>query len=254
MYLYIYDSFLNEKKYLTLLAKIENRLADLEIKGKICHLSILKNMEGVVDEGLKQGVKTVVAVGNDKTFSKIVNIIADKDVVLGIIPVTNDCKIAEILGVPAGESACDVLAQRLIRKLDLGKINHQYFLDSATITSSSVTLHFDTFKISPAAKHAIISLSNLGFLTANHSIYKKRVSIPNDGLLEAIVAPLKTNFFSKATKIKSQSIFSFKKIKITSQGEPATVTIDQQAVFKTPVEVTVAPQKLKVIVGNKRLF
>jgi len=254
MYLYIYDSFLNDKKYLNLLSRIEARSADLEIKGKICHLNILKNMEEVIDDGLKQGVNTVVAVGDDQTFSKIVNIIAEKDLTLGIIPVNNESKIAQILGIPVGEAACDILAQRLIRKLDLGKINHQYFLDSATITSPHITLHFDTFQISPATKHAVVSLSNLGFLTSNQSVYQNKISIPNDGLLEAIIAPIKTGFFSKNKKINKQSIFPFKKIKITSQGEPATVTIDQQAVFKTPVEVKIAPQKLKVIVGSKRLF
>lgn len=254
MYLYIYDSFLNDRKYLSLLARIENRLADLEIKGKICHLNILKNMEEVVNEGLKQGVKTVVAVGNDQTFSKIVNIIAEKNITLGIIPINGDSKIAQILGIPEGEAACDILAQRLIRKLDLGRINHQYFLDSATITNSQVTLHFDKFQISPATRQAVITLSNLGFLTTNQTIYQKKISIPNDGILEAVIAPIKSSFFSKAKKIKKQSVFPFKKIKITSQGEPATVTIDQQAVFKTPVEVTIAPQKLRVIVGSKRLF
>lgn len=254
MYLYIYDTFLSDKKYLNLLNRIENRLADLEIKGKICHLNILKNMEEVVEDGLKQGVRTVVAVGDDQTFSKIVNIIAEKNVALGIIPVTYDSKIAQILGIPPGEAACDVLAQRLIRKLDLGKINHQYFLDSATIYNPDITLHFDKYQISPATKHAIVSLSNLGFLTSNQTVYQNKISIPNDGLLEAVIAPLKASLFSKAKKIKKQSVFQFKKIKITSKGEPAAVTIDQQAIFKTPIDVTIAPQKLRVIVGSKRLF
>lgn len=254
MYLYIYDTFLNDKKYSPLLSKIESRLADLEIKGKISHLNILKNMDEIVNDGIKQGVETVVAVGDDQTFSKIVNIIADKEVTLGIIPINDDSKIAQILGIPAGEAACDVLAQRLIRKLDLGKINHQYFLDSATIYNPDITIHFDKFQISPTTRHAIVSLCNLGFLTANQTIYQNKVSIPNDGLLEAVIAPLKKGFFSKVKQINKQSVFQFKKIKITSKGEPATVTIDQQAVFKTPIEVSVAPQKLRVIVGSKRLF
>ena len=87
MYLYIYDSFLNHKKYSALLARIENRLADLEIKGKINRLNILKNMKEVIEDGIEQGVKTVVAVGDDQTFSKGGNIIADLDAALGSIPV-----------------------------------------------------------------------------------------------------------------------------------------------------------------------
>lgn len=252
MYLYIYDTFLNEKKYWPLLTRIENRLADLEIKGKICHLNILKNMKDLVEEGIKQGVKTVVAVGDDQTFSKIVNIIAENDVALGIIPV-GESKIAQILGIPPGEAACDILAQRLIRKLDLGKINQQYFLDSATINHQGVTLHFDNYQISSACKQAVVSLSNLGFLTSNQSVFQNQISIPNDGLLEAVIAPIRSGFLKLKRKTR-QSVFQFKKIKVTTSGEPATVTIDQKAVFKTPVEVSIAPQKLKVVVGSKRLF
>ncbi len=251
MYLYLYDTFLNHKKYYNLLNRLENRLADLEIKGKICRLSILKNMKEVIEDGIKQGVHTVVAVGDDLTFSKIVNIIAEMNITLGIIPVNGKSKIAEILGIPEGEKACDVLAQRLIKKIDLGKINHQYFIDSATISSPQVILKFDKFEISPVAKNALVSICNLGFLANNQTIYKEGLSTPTDGLLEAVIAPIKSTLFKK---IQKQSIFPFKKITIHSKNEPITVTIDQQAVFKTPVEVTVAPKKLKVIVGSKRLF
>ena len=251
--MYIYDIFLNNKKYTNVLNRIENRLADLEIKGKICRLNVLKNMQEVIEDGIKQGVKTVVAVGDDETFSKIVNIIAEMDVTLGIIPINNKSKVAEILGVPEGEKACDVLAQRLVKKIDLGKINHQYFIDSATISDSEAILDFDKFKISPVSKKSIISICNLGFLSTNQSVYKQRISIPTDGLLEAVIAPVKEKLFSKP-KADKQSIFPFKKIMIGSKSEPVTVTIDQQAVFKTPVKVSIAPKKLKIIVGSKRLF
>ncbi|PIT90579.1 MAG: hypothetical protein COU22_01295 [Candidatus Komeilibacteria bacterium CG10_big_fil_rev_8_21_14_0_10_41_13] len=252
MYLYIYDTFLNNKKYLNLLNGIENRLADLEIKGKICRLNILKNMKEVIEEGIKKGTQTIVAVGDDLTFSKIVNIIADLDVTLGIIPINNKSKVAEILGIPEGEKACDILAQRLVKKLDLGKINHQYFIDSATIDDPNVVLDFDKFQISPTFKDSSVNLCNLGFLTNDQSIYKQKISVPTDGFLEAVITPNKKSFFNN--KDKKQSIFPFKKIMIGSKAEPVTVTIDQQAVFKTPVEVSIEPKKLKVIVGSKRLF
>ena len=90
-------------------------------------------------------------------------------------------------------------------------------------------------------------------MSTNQSIYKQRLSIPTDGLLEAVIAPIKETFFSKA-KSAGQSIFPFKKIQIASKSEPVTVTIDQQVVFKTPVNVSIAPKKLRIIVGNKRLF
>ncbi|MBT3690139.1 hypothetical protein HOE31_03140 [bacterium] len=253
MYLYIYDSFLNNKKYFNTLNKLENRLADLEIKGKICRLSILKNMKEVIEEGIEQGIKTIVAVGDDQTFSKIVNIVADLDITLGYIPISDKSKVGQILGIPPADQACEVLAQRLVKKLDLGKINKQYFIDSVTITNSDVVLEFGKYKISPITKNSLISICNLGFLTSNQSIYKSNISNPTDGLLEAVVAVGKSSVFKKIKTI-NQSIFPFKKIKIGSDGEPATIIIDQQAVSKTPVEIKVAPNKLNVIVGSNRLF
>lgn len=253
MYLYIYDIFLNNKKYINLLNQIEARLADLEIKGKICRLNLLKNMDEAVDDGIRQGVTTVVAVGDDSTFGKVVNAIANKDVALGIIPVEANSKIGEIMGVPAGENACDILSQRLIKRLDLGRINNQYFIDSASISGSGVLLNFDKYQISPV-KDAHVSICNLGFLSENESIYEKKLSNPTDGWLEAVITPLKSSFFKKNKNDKQQSIFPFKKISIASKGEPATITIDQQTVFKTPVEISVAAKKLKAIVGGGRLF
>ena len=254
MYLYIYDSFLNHKKYFNTLSRIENRLADLDIKGKISRLNILKNLREVIEDAVDQGTKTIVAVGDDLTFSKIVNIIADLDVTLGLIPIDEKSKIAQILGIPAQENACEVLAQRLIKKIDLGKVNHQYFLDSATIDNPDVTLEFGKYKISPVTKDSLVSICNLGFLSNNQSIYQKNISNPADGFLEAVVAPLKGGVFNKLKKAAKQSVFPFKKIKIGTVGDPATIIIDQQAISKTPAEISVAPNKLDVIVGSKRLF
>jgi len=100
MYLYVYDSFLNDKKYNSLLIKIEQRITDLGIKGRVAKLSILKNMKELISDAVKEGVETVVVAGDNQTFSKVINVIASLDVTLGIIPVVNNNNIAEVLGVP----------------------------------------------------------------------------------------------------------------------------------------------------------
>ena len=68
MYYYIYDSYLAEKKYESTIARIENRLTDLGINGKINRLSFLKNIHQIIGEEVKRGVKTVVVVGSDETL------------------------------------------------------------------------------------------------------------------------------------------------------------------------------------------
>src|SRR3989339_705292 len=119
MYLYIYDSFLNHKKYTDLLTKIEKRITDLGIKGKVAKLSVLKNMKELILDGVREGVQTVVVIGNSQSFTKVINIVANLDVTLALIPVENDSNIAKVLGIAPGVLACDVLASRIIKKIEV---------------------------------------------------------------------------------------------------------------------------------------
>ena len=116
MYLYLYDSFLNHKKYSNTLARLETRLTDLGIGGKIFRLSPLRDIDQLLNDEAKNGIKTVIVVGNDKTFCDIVNIAAKLDVTLGLVPVGPDNKIARALGISSSDEACNVIAARIDRK------------------------------------------------------------------------------------------------------------------------------------------
>lgn len=140
MYLYLYDSFLNNPRFNNKLVKIETRLTDLGIGGKISRLSPLKNLRELIDEEVKAGVKTVVAVGNDKTLVEVINVMAKCRVVLGYIPIGEQNSAAKILGIPVEEKACDVISARKIERIDLGKINGNYFLGDIKIIEGPVTL------------------------------------------------------------------------------------------------------------------
>jgi len=245
MYLYIYDSFLNDKKYANLLVNIEKRLTDLGIKGKIARLSILKNMKEMIVDGVKEGVETVVAIGNAQTFAKVINVMADLDVTLGLIPVDTNNEIAKILGIPPKVLACDVLASRIIKKIDLGKINNYYFINTAQIENGDVTIEYNDFKISPITTKSKITLYNFTNPFTNSS--------PVDGVLEAVITPIQSNVFGK--KKIEQTILPFTKIKINSKAEEqVAILTDEQIIMKTPAKITVVPQKLKIIVGSDRRF
>ena len=71
MYCYIYDTFTSQKKYEKQLIKIEAALTDLGIMGKVYKLNVLKNLENIIEEALADGIKNIVAVGNDQTVSKV---------------------------------------------------------------------------------------------------------------------------------------------------------------------------------------
>ena len=248
MYLYIYDSFLNHKKYNDLLIKVEKRITDLGIKGKVARLSVLKNMKELITDGVKEGVKTVVAIGNSQTFAKVINVVADLDVTLGLIPVDNNGSIAKILGVPPGVLACDILASRIIKKIDLGKINNHYFINAAEIVNGDVVIEYDKFKITPTTVKNRITLYN--FAAADNINLPSK---PIDGILEAVITPIKSTLFGR--KAITNTILPFTKIKIGSNSEEqVSIMTDEHAIMKTPAEITVIPKKLRVIVGPDRQF
>ena len=251
MYLYLYDSFLNQKKYTSALARIETRLTDLGIGGKICRLSPLRNIKELIADELANGVKTIVVVGNDKTLSEAINFVAQHDVTLGLIPIGPNNSLAVQLGLPEGEAACNVIAARIIKKIDLGKINNTYFLSGIKITGRQVTLECEEqFKITAQAPTAEIAVCNFKPALLGPSRYFN----PQDGWLEVFIQPWAFSFwrfFQKASL--QQSIIPFKKLAINSR-QAASVITDGQKVFKTPVQIEIAPKKLKLIVGKNRHF
>ena len=58
MHVYIYDSFLGHKKFDNTLARIETRLTDLGLNGKISRMGAMKNIQSTVSNELKRGAKT----------------------------------------------------------------------------------------------------------------------------------------------------------------------------------------------------
>ena len=248
MYLYIYDSFLSHQKYASPLAAIEHRVTDLDVKGKIARLTILKNVKELILDAVKSGVTTIVAVGDDQTFAKIINVIANLNVTLGIIPIDNSSKIARVLGVPPCELACDVVASRIIKKLDLGKINDYYFLNAAEITNANISLLSDSYSVMPTTKLNSIRICNFGWRN------DEMISDPTDGVLEAVITPIKSTWLSK--KSLEPTVLPFRKIRInaTDETEEVSILTDEQIILKTPAQVEIAPKKLKIIVGSNRLF
>lgn len=246
MYLYIYDAFLNDPKYATLLAKIEQRVVDLDIKGKIARLSILKNLKELITDAVKGGVKTVVVIGNDQTFTKVINVVADLDVTLGLIPVDDTSVIAKMLGIPPRELACEVVSGRIIKKIDLGKINNNYFLRSAEIVDAPASIMCDDFQIHPTTNHHTIVVNNFG------PHYQR--SNPTDGVMEAVITPRKSAWLGGEKPLKS-TVLPFTKVTITSLiDEPISIITDSYHVMKTPAAIEIAPAKLKIIVGSQRNF
>ncbi len=250
MNIYIYDSFLNQKKYESVLAKIETRITDMGLNGKIDRLGITKNINEIVNQEIKRGAKTIVVVGNDQTVNKIANAMVNCQIPLGIIPVgkeNND--IAKALGIDFEEFACETLSARRIIQIDVGLANNTCFLLRAAIVNQETTIEIDqNYSVEILDKQGETQIINLlppGIILP----IKIKVS-PQDEILELFIKTKATkNIFNK--KI-SYSLFQIKKVLIKNKHFP--VIIDNSKSITPPVEISLHKQKLNIIVGHNRNF
>ena len=246
MYLYIYDSCLKDKKYKNLLNKIENKIIDLDIKGKTLRLNLLKNISEFINTEIKQGAHTVVIIGNDKTFSHSLNSIVNKDIIIGYIPINNKTIFGQMFGIPSGDLACDVLSGRIIKKIDVGKVNQKYFLHSLKIDNAeNVSIKIADFTIKAEHGNQVI-IKNLEFNDPN----KKYKSSPTDGVLELFIQKPGTMF----SKESQHSLFTTKKVSITSKKDSIPIILDNYQIINTPAIISVEKEKLSIIVGTNRQF
>ncbi len=223
---------------------MEIRLTDLGLNGKIIRLGGIKNIKGTVQNEVKLGAKTIIAVGNNQTVNKIIGAIIDTDIysdfqkktLLGIIPIGDDNSIAASFGIKNEEEACNILLARRIKKIDLGLVGKHYFLNQASIQSSGTILDIDDYSLE-IQERGEIRIINL--LSNPKEIIK---SSPHDGLLD----------ISINTRRKDQTFLTVKKVKITNPNEK--LIIDGVLEIKTPVEVEIMKDKVNVIVGKNRLF
>ncbi|MFH0887172.1 MAG: diacylglycerol kinase family protein [bacterium] len=86
------------------------------------------------------GFDLIVGIGGDGTLNEIINGMAGSQVALGVVPAGFENNFARMLGLPIGnvEEAIDVFIDGRSRTIDIGKINHRYFLNGINIGLDAV--------------------------------------------------------------------------------------------------------------------
>ncbi len=244
MHVYIYDEYLNKPKYNRAINRLEIRLTDLGLNGKIIRLGGIKNIKATIQNEIKLGAKTIVAVGNNQTINKIIGSIIDTEIygdfqkktLLGLIPVGDDNSIASSFGIKNIDEACNILLARRIEKIDLGLVGNYYFLNQASIQSAGTTIEIDDYSLEIEERGEVKIINLLS------DPEEKIKSNPHDGKLDVLIR----------TRKKDESIITVKKIKINNPEEK--LLIDGVFEIGTPVEIGVMRDKVNVIVGKDRLF
>lgn len=256
MYFYFYDTFLADKKYTDVLSRIETRTLHLGLQGKIERCALLKNAEEIIAEAILKGYKNIIAVGDDASFYKVMKVAAGHEVTIGFIPIGKESVFARVFGIPMNELACDTLSKRVIENLDLGKINDHYFFSGLKIEAKKVSLRCDDeYTVHVEGGGSELEVCNIGCFDDNDM--QRPVYNAHDGFLDTIIhhAPKNRRFFfwEKNQTAASRSIFPVRKVRIEAEA-PVKIVADGQVVLKTPVTVTVAKKKIKMIVGKDRLI
>jgi len=259
MHIYIYDSYLSLKKHEAAIARIETRITDLGLNGKIIRLGVMNSIYNAVEDELKKGAKTIITVGDIKILNQATNAMAHyfrhshigREVPLGHIGVGKTQNvIGQVLGSGLEEDACDTIAARRIKKIDLGLANDTYFLTKAQITTDKTSVEIDTNYSIEISKRGEIAIVNI---PTNLDLPEEAKPKADDNILELFIKTQKgKKFLPLGPEKLDSSVFSFKKLLISNPEKG--VLLDESLILPTPVEISIAKEKINLIVGKDRMF
>ena len=254
MYVYIYDNFLRDKKHASTIKAIEVSLTDYGIAGKILRLNNYIDAKPIIDEEIRRGAKTIVIVGNDQTFGHVLSRGATSDCVFGFLPIGTNNTIAEVLGIPLGAAACEVLSRRKLERLDVGWVNNRYFVSQLHVLPSKIEVYYDErFKVTAKDMMEVVVCNLQPFYWKRH---KKdahhEVVHPQDCKLEAFLRPLTKGRWWGYT-YEEPSIFPFEEMEIHAE-HPFVVEADGKVTKEIKLKIKLAHSKITMVVGRNRKF
>lgn len=253
LYAYLYDDFLSDRQYDRVLANVETRCSALGVHGRHARLAIFRSAKELVMGLVKEGAETLVVVGNDRTLLKTMWFLPDLDVTIGYIPVEEPSGIADMLGIPKGDVASDIIAARRIESIDIGTINDRYFLTEVFVDSTKASVDIDGyFRIAPA-RLGSIAIRNLGSVSGGSG----GTANVRDGWLEVMIRPidplLRKSPFSAffKPKLMQETRLLMKEGSIRSD-EPIDIDVDGYKMNGFEFKLGVVAKKLKMITGRQK--
>jgi len=246
MYLYIYDTFLNQSRYGDVLKNIENSITQLGLNGAISRFDIVQKKLDIENK-LKQGLKTIIVVGDDSTVNEILGILIGlnlpiNNLVFGIIPIGKKNYIADRLGIEIGENACKTITKRIVKKINVGVVNNKIpFLVNASIKSQDFSILIDKQYSIDVPENCDIKISNLN----SHK----------DGELELIVKERPSSFFSFKKGSNNTTIYCKKAmLRNNNLSKESYLILDTFYKVAIPAKISISKQKIIFIMGKDRKF
>lgn len=245
MNVFIYDYFVNEKRYNRDIIKLETRMTDLGLNGRIYRVGVNQNIGNLIAGEIDRTAKTIILVGDDSTFSRSLDAIAEKKIPAAIIPIGKTNQIARSLGVSNVEEACNILASRRMEIIDLGQANGSLFINKASISTDKTSINIDSDYSIEVGGEGSINVINLPIEEDNHLFRHS----PNDSRMELVIATKEGSAFKKQDSL---TLLPFNNITVTNDNN--TLILDGSKTIKCPVEIKISNKKLNMIVGKGRMF
>lgn len=244
MYLYVYDEALEDRRHEREREALDTRLTDLEITGKVLRLAQVRDAIQAIRKEIREGATTVVAVGGEQTLRRAIEAVADTRVVVAFLPVGEQSKLAELLGIPSGIAACDVLSQRLVEEMDLGEINGRRFLHVSTMDLTGCVVQCEQkYTLTPLRK-AQLEIRNLAWpdehATAN----------PADEKLTWVIRCPRLSLFKKRADV---SVVPLHRARIFCPS-PRTMHVDGEKVEAQEFDIRTIVQRLRIVVAKERKY
>ena len=93
-----------------------------------------ERLQDTVRDAVQSGAPMVIVGGGDGSLSGTVDELVGKDCVFGVLPLGTANSFARTLGIPLDlDGAVQVIAQGKRRRIDLGMIDHDYFVNAASL-------------------------------------------------------------------------------------------------------------------------
>jgi len=258
MYVYVYDGFVTDKKHEKLLSRVETRLTDLGISGRIERLTMFKNIGEIVADAAAQGCETIVAVGDDGTVGRLIDVVGMHDMAFGVIPIgEGPHTIASLLGVDEGVEACNILSRRVLHTVDLGRINDHFFLSSVRIPRTRAAISCNgQYSVIPTEDNEV-HVCNLAPMSVSAAGVSE-ISSPMDGFLQTVFQPSpRRGFFSglfrAAEPLPPPTIVPVRTLTMRHH-QPVTVIRDGQRLSSSVLDIEILPKRLRVVTGKDRKF
>lgn len=234
MYYYILESAASRATRQTY-QKLRDILTNLGIAGEMVAASPARTPEELAVMGIEKGYSTIVAVGGDHHINQVATTIMDR-AVLGIVPIGASRQVTELIGLSDIRTAAETLKHRRLMTVSTVFIEPDLllFLDAEIIPPKLA-------KISLVIDNKVRAFAYFNRAVVNRSL---EVTVESTHLTEAkkVFGLFKTG----GNTIRSESLFHGKSVTLRTDPD-LPLLVAGQPIAKTPVNLRLLPQSLKVI-------